>query len=541
MNYTKPSAHFSGILVVAIALVGAASARAQTYNVTDLGTINTDPQTSNLISHPTGINNAGQVTGYSYSGTSNHAARFTNGLVEDLGVIPGGQTSTGWGINGLGDVTGDSEYSVNGGSIRHAAVFKNGTVTDIGFLPGWGNYARGNGINNLGEVVGHSGPSLSTSNTRAFIWDAVNGMRDLSTLGGGYSKAFSINDSSVVTGHAQIGTGFGSDHAFIWDAVNGMRDLGTIAGSSSSGRFINANGHVVGWSSISTDNRRHAFLHDGTTMQDLGAIGDNDFLSDRSEAYGVNIHDIVVGTTYRPYQGGALYSIAFVYRDSQMLDLETLVDASGANYRLYTATGINDAGQIAVDAIRIGSPNQIRAVLLTPNQELVSAVSRKTHGAAGVYDVNLPLTSEPAVECRSGASGHTLVLTFMNDVTGGSASVTEGAATIAGNPSYSGKTMTVNLADVDDRQTISVMLSDVTDSFGQTLPPTNIRMSVLLGDSTGNNFVNASDVAQTKANSGSPLNGTNFRSDLTVNGAINSSDIAVAKAASGGGAPSRAE
>ena len=118
-------------------------------------------------------------------------------------------------------------------------------------------------------------------------------MRDLGTLGGGFAKAFSINDSSQVTGRADTGGGFGSNfHAFIWDAVNGMRDLGVIAGSSSSGNFINANGHVVGWSSIGTDNRRHAFLHDGTTMHDLGAIGDNDFLSDRSEAYGVNIHDV---------------------------------------------------------------------------------------------------------------------------------------------------------------------------------------------------------------------------------------------------------
>ena len=153
----------TAVFLAIIGITGAsapASAQAQTYHLTDLGTINTDPETGVVSSHPTGINNAGQVAGYSYSGTSNHAARFTNGLVEDLGVIPGGQTSQGWGINGLGDVVGDSQYSVNGGSIRHAALFRNGTVTDLGFLPGWGNYARANGINNLGEVVGHSGTSL---------------------------------------------------------------------------------------------------------------------------------------------------------------------------------------------------------------------------------------------------------------------------------------------------------------------------------------------------------------------------------------------
>ena len=355
----------SSLFLVILGIAGVSgqiSARAQTYHVTDLGTINTDPETGVVSSHPKGINDAGQVTGYSYSGTGNHAARFTNGLVEDLGVIPGGDVSTGWGINDSGDVTGDSQYSVNGGAIRHAALFRNGTVTDLGILPGWGNYARGNGINNLGEVVGHSGRDLDTNSTRAFIWDAVNGMRDLGTLGGGFAKAFSINDSSQVTGRAD---GPGGTYAFIWDEVNGMRSLGTIAGNFSSGNFINANGHVAGWSLISTDNRRHAFLYDCTTMHDLGAIGNNDFFTDRSEANGVNIHDVVVGTTYRPYQGGAAYAIAFVYRNGEMLDLETLVDASGTDYRLYTATGINDAGQIAVDAIKI-STNQIRAVLLTP-------------------------------------------------------------------------------------------------------------------------------------------------------------------------------
>ena len=389
------------MILAILAIAGASgqeSAQAQTYHLTDLGTINQG--SGQIISHPAGINNAGQVTGYSYSGTSIHAARFTNGLVEDLGTIPGGSKSYGVGINDLGQVVGDSEYSVNGGSIRHAALFSNGTATDLGFLPGWGNYSRGNGINDSGVVVGHSGPDSDTNVTRAFIWDAANGMRDIGTLGGPYAKAFSINDSGLVTGEARTGTG-GDTHAFIWSATTGMQDLGTIAGNFSSGSFINANGHVVGWSLISADNRRHAFLYDGTTMHDLGAIGSNHFFTDRSEAYGVNIHDVVVGTTYLPYQGGAAFQIAFVYRDGQMLDLETLVDESGANYRLYTATGINDAGQIAVDAIRIGSPNQIRAVLLTPNGMATPTPTATPTGTPGATPTP---TTTPAPTTTPGAT-----------------------------------------------------------------------------------------------------------------------------------------
>ena len=338
-----------------------------TYHLIDLGTLNTDPVTGQIISLAAGINQAGIVTGSSLLGTSEHAARFRYGTVEDMGVIPGGNSSSGAGINDNGIVTGDSQYSANGGAIRHATLFKNGTALDLGFLPLSGDYSKAMGINNSEVVVGYSGYRLSTSNTRAFVWDAALGMRDIGTLGGGWARALAINDSNQVTGSSQVPTGLGAFQAFIWDQTNGMRAIPTIAGDSSSGNFINANGHVAGTSTINNfDNRQHAFMWDGTTTHDLGAIGDNDFYSDRSSATGINIYDHVVGSTYRPYMGGGLYSIPFLYRDGQMYDLSTMVDGSDADYRLGTATGINDAGQIALSATKI-STNQTRAVLLTPN------------------------------------------------------------------------------------------------------------------------------------------------------------------------------
>jgi len=376
MHLYRFSRRTSQLLFLAIlGIIGAsgrASAQTPMYHLTDLGSINTNPQTGQTISHAAGINNAGQVTGHSYSGSDIHAVRFTNGVVEDLGAIPGGDRSYGLGINDSGQVVGDSQYDSVNGCCRHAALFSNGTVTDLGFLPGWGNYSRAHGINQAGEVVGYSSSdnptaSPSPTRTRAFIWDATNGMRDLGTLGGaGYSKALSINNSGLVTGEARTATGGGS-HAFIWDATAGMRDIGTIAGDFSVGNSINANGHVVGKSSINTfDNRDHAFLYDGTTMRDLGSLGTGHFFSDRSVAYGINIHDHVVGGTYRLYTGGALYGVPFIYRDGQMYDLSTLVDASGDDYQLGYATGINDAGQIAINQSIKRSTNEIHAVLLTP-------------------------------------------------------------------------------------------------------------------------------------------------------------------------------
>ena len=44
--------------------------------------------------------------------------------------------------------------------------------------------------------------------------------------------------------------------------------------------------------------------------------------------------------------------------------------------------------------------------------QLTTAVSRKTHGGAGDFDINLPLSGEPGVECRNSGGNHTLVFTF---------------------------------------------------------------------------------------------------------------------------------
>jgi hypothetical protein len=171
--------------------------------------------------------------------------------------------------------------------------------------------------------------------------------------------------------------------------------------------------------------------------------------------------------------------------------------------------------------------------------QLIAAASRKTHGTAGSFDIDLPLMGQPGVECRTGGvnGNHTLVFTFSNNVVSGGANVTSGTGNVSGSPSFSGNTMTVNLTGVIDAQTITITLTNVTDSFGHVLPDTAVSMHVLLGDTTGNGIVNASDVAQVKAQSGSTVTNANFREDVTVNGIINAADIALVKSRSGTAIP----
>jgi hypothetical protein len=169
----------------------------------------------------------------------------------------------------------------------------------------------------------------------------------------------------------------------------------------------------------------------------------------------------------------------------------------------------------------------------------ISAVSRKTHGPAGAFDIPLPLTGAHGIECRSGGpSGvHQVVITFAGPVTIGSATTSGGG--MVSSTTVSGNTVTVNLTNVPNAQTITINLISVSD--GTNTGNISIPMSVLLGDTTASGGVNSTDVGETKANSGQAANGANFRTDVTVNGLINSSDVSVVKAQSGTALPATAQ
>jgi hypothetical protein len=170
---------------------------------------------------------------------------------------------------------------------------------------------------------------------------------------------------------------------------------------------------------------------------------------------------------------------------------------------------------------------------------LVQAVSRKTHGLLPVpFDVELPFSGTPGIECRQGQGAnsdeHQVVVSFVAPVTLTSAAVTSGTGVVSGT-SVSGNDVTVNLTGVPNAQTIAITLFGVNDGTGAG--SVVIPMSLLLGDTTANGVVNASDIGQTKAQSGSVTTGANFRLDVTVSGDINASDVGLTKSKSGTALP----
>jgi hypothetical protein len=166
----------------------------------------------------------------------------------------------------------------------------------------------------------------------------------------------------------------------------------------------------------------------------------------------------------------------------------------------------------------------------------ISAASRKIHGAAGTFDVPLPLLGKSGVECRSGGanSDYQMVITFGTPVTFSAAQITQGTATVS-STSTNGNQVFVNLTGATNAQTIQVTLVSVND--GATTTNLTIPMSILIGDTTGNGLVNSTDIAQTQSQSGQAVTLSNFREDVTANGLINSSDIALVQSKSGTGLP----
>jgi hypothetical protein len=166
----------------------------------------------------------------------------------------------------------------------------------------------------------------------------------------------------------------------------------------------------------------------------------------------------------------------------------------------------------------------------------VSAVSRKSHGNAGTFDVDLPETGAPGIECRSGGAtnSHMLVFTFANNVSVHGAAVSTGTGSVS-NFTAVGKQITVNLTGVTNAQTIEVRMLGVSD--GTNTSDVEVTMVVLLGDTNGDGFVDSGDISQTKSQSGQAVTRSNFREDTNTDGFLDSADIGFVKSKSGTSVP----
>src|SRR5215471_285798 len=153
--------------------------------------------------------------------------------VTDLGTLRHGSARV-HAVNQLGQAVGGSGHP-HGADTRAFFWQKQGGIMDLGTLPG-GDYSAAFGINDAGQVVG-------TSNTakgiHAFSWSSSGGLRDLGTLPGAEdSAAYAVNDKGEIAGAS-------GSHAVVWSG-GALRDLGTLGGSWSEARDLNNLGMVAG-------------------------------------------------------------------------------------------------------------------------------------------------------------------------------------------------------------------------------------------------------------------------------------------------------
>lgn len=305
------------------------------------------------------------------------------------------------GINRHGQVALTSEQSPNGSS--QAYVWS--ALTGLTALPLSTGYARVNGINDAGLVVGYADGAVFTWDTatgsallhrqgalaqsqvyalnqrgdfagmtdKSGRWVAASwqgGSRQelgvlLQNVNIGFDMARAINDSGMIAGGARSQISW-NEHAFVYTPEGGMVDIGTLYGENdfSTAHGINDFGQVVGWSRRSGQAAQRAFVWSAQGgMQDLGHLFPG-YSQEYVYAYDINNQGLVVGGTssFGRYHG-------FLWNQTSGLQkLDDLVDNTGraTPWQINSAFAINEAGQIVGSAMLDG---RTIAVLLTPVPE----------------------------------------------------------------------------------------------------------------------------------------------------------------------------
>jgi hypothetical protein len=199
------------------------------------------------LSHPSGtgqsvtseVNNAGQVVGTSFGPT--HGVLWNaDGSVAY--VFQSSVIDQPTGLNNAGAVTG---YRNTLGS--QSAYIWDGTYNDLGF-PSHTGSTQGYGINDLGQVAGHAGSLNSTP--AAFLWSSTSGFTTILT-----SPTFvHIAVEDLSNQGTMVGRGFfvGGDNVSIgwrWDASKGFSELNTFpAAIKTDALAVNDSGLIVGQS-----------------------------------------------------------------------------------------------------------------------------------------------------------------------------------------------------------------------------------------------------------------------------------------------------
>lgn len=229
------------------------------------------------------LSERGQVAWSAPTPDGSQAARWSEGLMEELGSL-GGTTVWVKGINDRGEVVGTST-TAPGSSFRLAFIWRDGVL--IG-LAGFGGITLAEGVNAAGQVVGRA---FAGSFGHAVLWEG-EAMTDLGVLPGDVTAtAIVINDLGWVAGQSYSSVWDDTPAPFLWRA-GVMQPLDPGYQTSFNKQFVaamNSLGLVVG-REVVLNRIDHAKVWENGVVSDLPTLG-----GESGSAVAINNRGTVVG------------------------------------------------------------------------------------------------------------------------------------------------------------------------------------------------------------------------------------------------------
>ena len=500
-----------------------------------------------------GNNNSGQL------GDNSTTQRLTtidvSGLASGVSAIAAGDahtcalTSSGgvkcWGDNSFGQL-GDNTTTqrltpVDVSSLTSAVaaiaagVSHTCALTAAGGVKCWGF----NGFGQLGDN--------STTN-RSIPTDVAGLTSGVSAIKAAYSHTCALMQGGGVkcwgdNGVGELGDNTTTQRLTPADVSGLMSGIGAIAASGTHTCALTTGGGVKCWGS-----------------NNVGALGDNTIINRSTPvdvfglASGVSIvaagggHSCALtsdggakcwGNNFSGQVGDNSVNNRLVPTDVVALasGVTTIAPGGGHTCALTSVGGVKCWGNNLNGALGDGTAGlrPFPGAVLVVTDTLSAVKSRKTHGAAGTFDLVLDTTpliaGAVSVESRTIGGGHLIVFQFTAPV-----SATGTANAVGSNAMPIGTTAVSSL-----NNEVSVTLNGIPDNSRVTISLTgvngtdNVSASIgfLIGDVNNTRSVNSSDISSVKARSGQTTNATNFKFDVNATGSINSSDISAVKARSG--------